>query len=434
MAKETKTDKTGNDHSILSTVYDFFASLQFAIFILTLIASSSILGTLVKQGAPEEEYLSFYSESTYRIIKFFSLDDAYHSTWFYLIIFLFAVNLILCTLRRFRRLLEGRRIKSTPSLERFAKFEFSFTVKANPDPADTLSKSYRLVVKDDKGAVFEKGGIGRYGVFVVHASILIVLVGTLVGQLFGFKASLMLSKGETKDRVAMRGDTGREVPLGFAVTCNDFQVSFYPNGTPRDYVSTIAVTEGGKTVRETKVRVNAPLSYRGLRFYQSSYGKTTSFRFRVGTEEVLMAEKEPYRQGDLMLLPMRSAPQVHGLGPGVEVAYLEGGEPRSVWFLAQSEKFRTRRIGDVDITLEEIREQPYTVLEVAKDPGVWIVWTGFALLLCGLYLTFFVYYRRIYAFKAEEGTTVISGWTAKNRDGFRREFDQLKEVFHDSTP
>jgi len=44
------------------------------------------------------------------------------------------------------------------------------------------------------------------------------------------------------------------------------------------------------------------------------------------------------------------------------------------------------RIGG-SLTFENIKDEFYTGLEVAYDPGVWVVWTGFALILFGLYVT-----------------------------------------------
>ena len=41
-----------------AALYDFFVSIRFSMFILVLIAAGSILGTFIKQGADESEYLT----------------------------------------------------------------------------------------------------------------------------------------------------------------------------------------------------------------------------------------------------------------------------------------------------------------------------------------------------------------------------------------
>ena len=91
-------------------IYTFFSSVKFTVLVLSLIATGSIVGTVVKQGASAEEYLSRYSESTLKFIKFFGLDDAYHAPWFYGLILLFALNLCLCTIGRFTRFMKSGRL------------------------------------------------------------------------------------------------------------------------------------------------------------------------------------------------------------------------------------------------------------------------------------------------------------------------------------
>ena len=51
----------------------------------------------------------------------------------------------------------------------------------------------------------------------------------------------------------------------------------------------------------------------------------------------------------------------------------------------------------------------YTGLQVAKDPGVWIVWLGCTLMMAGyLYVAFFMSHRRIWV-RIENGTVTIGG-------------------------
>jgi hypothetical protein len=38
------------------------------------------------------------------------------------------------------------------------------------------------------------------------------------------------------------------MPLGFEVLCEDFEVSFYNSGTPKEYRSRLHIVEDGKTV------------------------------------------------------------------------------------------------------------------------------------------------------------------------------------------
>src|SRR4030066_2281046 len=81
--------------------FDFFRSLKLTIFLLILLAILSIIGTLIKQNAPSEEYIHRYGIQLYNVLEFFNLFDMYHSWWFSAILLLLVVNLIACSLHRF---------------------------------------------------------------------------------------------------------------------------------------------------------------------------------------------------------------------------------------------------------------------------------------------------------------------------------------------
>jgi cytochrome c biogenesis protein len=296
-----------------------------------------------------------------------------------------------------------------------------------------LLKRYRVMRKDDRGAVLERGGLSRYGVFIIHASIIIILIGSFIGLLFGYRGFVTLKTGETKDRLMLRGKNPAEAPLGFSLKCKDFKVNFYPTGEPKDFVSTVEVIENGKVMLEKEIRVNDPLSYKGIRVYQSSYGNAPVFLFNIGGESVALTERETFRKNNLLLMVARFENTIHDFGPGVLVAYIDGGEPKVTWFLKNVERLREQNLQGVKVRLSDIQEQLYTGLEISKDPGVFVVWTGFALILFGMYINFFLWYRRIYLLKVSEGV-LIAGMALRNREDFKKEFEQLTEEVHGSTP
>ncbi len=411
----------------MAGIYDFLSSVRFTILLLSLIAVGSIFGTVIKQKAPLEEYLTLYSESTFRFIRFFNLDDTYHSPWFYGLVILFVVNLSLCTLGRFRRFIRSdRKPVEVPAEETLQRMEMHFYVEGKSETAveEFLRKTYtRLSVTG--GAVFEKGALSRYGVFIIHTSIILILLGGFVGDMGGYKGYMVLTQGETKDRISLRGDNAREQALGFSLKCEDFKVAFYPGGEPKDYVSTLKVIDKGKVVTEKKVRVNDPLSYKGIHVYQASYGRTPSFLFNIGGENVILRERETFRKGDLLLMVVRFESAVHDFGPGVLIAYLNDGQPKTSWFLKNVEKLREKDLQGVPVRLENIKDDFYTGLEVSKDPGIWIVWTGFAMMLIGLYVNFFTYHRRIYVRKGSIGV-IVAGSAPRRKEAFREEFAGLK--------
>ena len=121
----------------------------------------------------------------------------------------------------------------------------------------------------------QKGAYSRLGIYVTHFSIIMIFVGGLLGSLYGFKAYMQITEGETSDQIMMRGDEGKLGTLPFKVRCDDFQVEYYPGSQrPKDYFSRLTVIDAGKEMLHERIEVNSPLQYDGIWFYQSSFGDT----------------------------------------------------------------------------------------------------------------------------------------------------------------
>ena len=72
----------------------------------------------------------------------------------------------------------------------------------------------------------------------------------------------------------------------------------------------------------------------------------------------------------------------------------------------------------------------YTGLQVTKDPGVWIVYTGFILLCFGPVIAFFGSHRKVWARiqdRKGQAAVLIGGSSNRNRLAFEREFNSIVE-------
>ena len=294
---EPKGKPTDKEKGIFSILYDFFRSLKLTIFILILLAILSIIGTLIAQNAAREDYIQRYGGSLYEVLDFFNLFDMYHSWWFSAILLLLVINLIACSLQRFpgvwnqifrgagSRGLEESLLKTLPYVE---KIRPSNPGKVNMEEVvgNSLRKRFKKQerIETDSMVTFfaEKGRFSRLGVYITHLSLLIILIGGILGSLFGFKGFVNIIEGETADRFFIRGkDTSIPKPLPFSVRCDDFNVTFYDlkdnkqDRFVKEYTSLLTIIENGKEVLKKTVEVNHPLHHRGLAFYQSSYGRST---------------------------------------------------------------------------------------------------------------------------------------------------------------
>ncbi|MDM7919508.1 MAG: cytochrome c biogenesis protein ResB, partial [Methanosarcina sp.] len=108
--KDTHTNK----------IWDFLCSVKLTIFILVLLAATSIIGTIIPQGEESETFLKNISPVFQKIVISFQLYDMYHSIWFQLIIFILALNLIACSMSKIPGTL--KLFKKLPSPDREKMF------------------------------------------------------------------------------------------------------------------------------------------------------------------------------------------------------------------------------------------------------------------------------------------------------------------------
>jgi cytochrome c biogenesis protein len=70
------------------------------------------------------------------------------------------------------------------------------------------------------------------------------------------------------------------------------------------------------------------------------------------------------------------------------------------------------------------QKKMYTGLQVAKDPGVWIVWLGCTLMVVGIYGAFLMSHRRVWV-RIQSGNVTIGGNASKNQAAFEGYFEEL---------
>jgi cytochrome c biogenesis protein len=431
MTKTTQKDppaKNSSGSSSEDSIYAFLSSVRFAILLLSLIAVACVIGTLIPQQVSLEDYSRRYAESTVAIFQFLGLTDVFHSYWFLGLLGLFVVNLVLCTVRRFVRFRASSKPR-LPSEKALSTMPLSFVLKGRKiTQGEALFKGYKPRQGIEGGAILEKGMLSRYGVYIIHTSIVVILLGSIIGLLFGYRGSITLRKEEVKNSVLTR--TGHQTPLGFEIRLKDFTVDFYPSGEPKEYMSRVEILDQGKIATTANIRVNHPLSYKGTSIYQASYGQDPFFIFDIGGQEVRLSQGSLYKHGTLSIMVVRFEQNVHDFGPGIQIAYMDGSERKLVWFLKNNPKYAARELMGVPIKLNSIANDYYTGLEISRDPGVWVVWTGFALILFGLYTNFFMYHRRIYLLETANGL-IIAGMSARNKEAFKEEFEKWRKKAHD---
>ena len=130
-----------------------------------------------------------------------------------------------------------------------------------------------------------KGRLSYFGVYVVHLSVLLILMGSLVGSFFGFEAYVNILEGEKTDRIIIR-ESMKPMKLGFEVRCDKFSVDFYKTGAPKEFKSQLTFLVDGKAARKNDLLVNHPVEFGGITFYQANYGSVPGKEVRLRIDKM----------------------------------------------------------------------------------------------------------------------------------------------------
>lgn len=470
---ETKNNK------IIDKIWDFFASVKLAIIIFALISITSIIGTIIEQRADPSKNIQIISKlfgetlapSLYNIFEKLGFMDMYHSWWFIALLILFSINLVICSLERLPRIWKLiREPMSSMTGEQLRKFPIhrEIILKGKVERvSETISGALKSVGfknfkenREEKSVHFlaQKGNYSRLGVYVTHFSILVILIGAILGMALGFKGFLNLPEGAVSNVAFL--DNGREIPLGFYIRCDNFDVEFYGRSDmPKEYRSWLTIIENGKEVLQKSIAVNDPLTYKGVTFYQASYGlnnenmgrgififkivsgtgQSTNLHLRMGdTFQILgtnisgrIIDFSPALKIDQHGHAYTYASQMNN--PAVYVQFFDSGRPSfSGWILRRYPETWSlpggHRVEFIDYWGVE-----FTGLQVRKDPGVWVVYIGCIFMSIGLFIAFFISHRKIWINAVEEknNTRVIIGAVSnKNRVAFERKIEKLISILN----
>ena len=441
-----------NKRNFIESLWDFFCSLKLSISLLIGLALTSIIGTVVPQGNIPPEYLQTISESKFKLYQSLSFFDMYHSWWFMLLLYLLTVNLVACSIKRLPRVWKmvfEPQLVMDEALEKSLSLTHEFKMSGD---AVTQLKAFLSaevstpVVTEKDGAVHlfaQKTPWCRLGVYVVHLSIIIIFVGALIGSFFGYKAFANIVEGTSIDTVFTQKEN--PIKLGFAVKCESFSVSYYNTGAPKEFKSILTILENGQPVKgyeKIPVIVNDPLSYKGITFYQSSYGQTGDgavYHFNVsrrgaagGADLNLKKGEQATLSGGATLEVLEATQNVRQFmpefsGPAAKVMLkMPGRNPESFIVFKNHPEIEEQRKGELVLRYAGGDEKLYTGLQVAKDPGVWIVWLGCAFMTIGIYMAFFLSHNRVWI-RFSNGKVVMGGTASKNPAAFESKFEALVE-------
>ncbi len=427
-------------------LWEQLTSIKLAIVLIVVIVLLSIIGTIIPQGKDLLFYIARYGEAGTNIIKALKLDSLYHSWYFVSLLVLLALNTGACATKRFRvswelvrKPVEPRSADEIAQLPTQAKLAPHLFEKLE----DALKRRRYRVRREGTQLIAYKNLWGRLGIDILHGSLIIILIGGIVGGLLGFESFQIAHKGETFT-----------IPQGnFQVRVDDLRVVNYEGSSQvKDWYTTLTVIDGGREVLTKTIEVNEPLTYKGISLYQASFGSDwlggAELTFRI--ERVKEGRAEPVSEittkvGATFPLEEGRTAKVVAFYPDFIVteqgpanrsqalnnpaAFLEvyNGDRRefTTWTFAQFPEFQHdfARETPYRFYLVGMKAPEFTGLQIARNPGIPIIYAGFILLVLGLALNFYLPPRRLWA-AVKESALYVGGLGREPRE-FEPDFEEI---------
>ncbi len=436
----------------------FFSSVKLAVFLLIIIILATTLGTLVPQGRSLEAYTQKYGDWAPLLMKS-GITHLYQSPWYLALLLLFSLNLLTCFLsrvkRKFKRTFTFKISTEEKKLKSMTLNKVISTNRSVPQAKEALknclkSRGYKVKEKTEQKSVFLQGRkklMGWFGSDIVHLGILIIIIGGFISGAFGFKDNLAFIEEETKP-----------VPTAdFSLKLHQFETIYYEDGSVKDWKSHLSIIKENQTVLTKTIEVNHPLSYKGYRFYQSGYGwdwRNPLIEIMIESKEAnpfsksiqtKVGEKTFIKDKNIELSALYFVPDfviteenkvttrsLEPNNPAVFVKATENGKDVfSGWLFLKYPEFKSgisKKDSGLALRFKDFKAEPYSVIQIAKDPGAPFIWAGCSFLMMGLFLAFYYIPKeiRIMIKKENSGTEICAGGTMKKTiPAFKEEFDKI---------
>lgn len=304
--------------------------MRFAVSLLSVLGIASVIGTVLKQNEPYENYIIKFGQFWFSLFEHLGLYDVYHSGWFLVILLFLVVSTSLCIYRNGPLMIkEWRTFKehaTEKSLNAFSHQETYSTTSNLDDLKQQLTQfltakgfQYKFRTQADGSELIaaKAGTHQRWGYIFTHVAMVIILFGGLldgnlpfkVQEILGYKrietldipesqvpaesrlsisnpsfrANMTLPEGMSDSVAFVRVRDGYLVQeLPFRVALKDFRIEHYATGQPKSFESDLVIIDPDLKEPITKtISVNHPLTYKGIAIYQSDFqdgGTTLNFK------------------------------------------------------------------------------------------------------------------------------------------------------------
>lgn len=379
------------------------ANLQLAIGFLLIIGIVVAIGTIIEQ----DQSIAFYKQNysfekpilgflNWKLLLFLQLDKIYTSWWFILLLFVFGLSLLSCTLS-----------VQLPALRRFKRWKFYSDVKKEISgkkllPLNTTNSFvYQLnsfnyhVFRQGKKNYAYSGLLGRAGPIVVHASIILLLVGSTIGSFSGYIAQEIVPRGEIfHAQNLIKFGSFSNIPQTVSWRVNDFWITYTEALKTNQFYSDLSVLDNfGTEVKRKVIFVNEPFIYNNITLYQTDWD-VVGLKLRQNDNQTIQVPlKKVTKNGRKFWFGSLNTFEPVQKKISIVVNDLQGNIflYNEKGFLLKELSLGEKFLIDQETNLTFIDFLTSTGLQLKVDPGLKTVYLAFVFLIISVYASFITY-------------------------------------------
>lgn len=422
------------------TLY-FCASLQLTIFIL---AVAAIIFTLQSASSQLTAILK-----TWKWLEAIPVLDFYHSNIFIVLLILFCINLLACSLKRLPKTLhllsrssEELNEKMMASLPLVAQFTVKDFIKSSEALMYALTSHFKkpTVTKKEHGQLnlyAEKGRYTHLGFYLAHLSILVFALGVMISTT-GYVHSFIMLEGQVLDPVVVRDGKRSSKNLDFSLLCEDFNTIYYPGSSRvKTRQSVLTILNNGKKVKTETVDFAHRLQYNGITIYQDPYSEEIQYaRIKVVSPggkakvyEVKSGNWFTLEENGIRIRATQFEPNAVKLKSGLS--------PAIVWVSYSPVRFYDDELRGYQFSLIETFKREATRLKIVKSRGKEVIWYSFFSMIMGFIISFFLFHQRVWAKVAgNEGecTITLAGSATRSTQSLEKLFNAIQNELRKVSP
>ncbi|HXZ26424.1 MAG TPA: cytochrome c biogenesis protein ResB [Terriglobales bacterium] len=453
-----------NLHPERQRVWQSLASVRTGIILLILVGVVAAAGTVILQrpATDPEQMQRAYSPGLLRWLDALGLTNVFHSWWFAVLLGLLCLSIVLASLERFPavwRYFARPYRRPEPHFRAVLPLKYEIRIRNPERGLGAAEQALRQMGfrperiaggEDGEDSLYaERNRFARLAAYVVHVSLLLILLGGIVDSVWGYRGFLNLTRGQQAGQIELADGSTR--PMPFTLRCDGVGQENYADGTPKRWWSKLVVLQDGREVARKEIAVNDPLVYGGLRFFQANYGRTAdvaAVKF-VATpkgggkpEPLVLGPGEPVTLSDGTRVRLeRFVPDFYvrdnqiytrseeANNPAIQLSLTSKSGESKLWIFPNYPEYSQAAEAPYDFQFQDLEMGYFTGLQVSHEPGQWAVWAGCLLMGGGLILAFYFVHMRFWVMPISDGEGRRVLWVgaspSKNREDFEERFRAL---------